>query len=85
MVILYRRCRALKPGISKFQVVQGTLTTGPNDLNVDLINTETSHLYTFQLQTLQSSTFRIEINEKTPLKARHRVEDSLKGTPVPKT
>lgn len=55
------------------------LSVALDQLVVDLINTENSKLFTLKVTAVKDNTFRLEIDEKSPLKARYRVEDALKG------
>lgn len=55
------------------------LSVTSEQLVVDLINTENSKIFALKVTAVKDNTFRLEIDEKTPMKARYRVEDALKG------
>lgn len=78
-----RRCRSLQPGTSTFQVVDNTLSTtnGGTTAVVDLLNSANGQLFVLSVQALQSNTFRVQIDEKTPLRTRYRIEDALQADP----
>lgn len=80
-----RRCRSLAPGTSQFQLVSGTMLTSSTSeqLTVDLVNNENGQKFVLRLTAVNETgyTFRTELDEKTPLKQRYRVEDSLQQEP----
>ncbi|XP_055374971.1 neutral alpha-glucosidase AB [Condylostylus longicornis] len=78
-----RRLRGVTPGSSPYALVAGSLNTYSDSVVADLINKETNHLFTFKLEAIKSNTFRLLIDEKTPLKPRYKVTDALKGNPLP--
>ncbi|CAD7091219.1 unnamed protein product [Hermetia illucens] len=80
-----RRCRKVTPGDSPFALVPGTLNIYSDSITTDLVNRENNHLFSLKLEALQGNTFRLLIDEKTPLKPRYRVNDALKSNPVPGT
>lgn len=80
-----RRCRKVPADNSKFQLVPGTLNTYSDSITVDLVNKENEHLYVVKVGALKDNTFHLVIDEKTPLYARYRVVDALKGTPATDT
>lgn len=79
-----RRCRALQPGTSTFNVIASTepVTVDSSTVRVDLTNTANGVSFVLTVQALEANTFRVQIDEKTPLFERYRVEDALKGDPV---
>ncbi|XP_053948573.1 neutral alpha-glucosidase AB isoform X1 [Anastrepha ludens] len=79
-----RRCRKVKPDNSKFALVPGTLNTYSDSITADLIHKDNKHLFSLKLEALeQSNTFRLLVDEKTPLKPRYKVQDALKAPPKP--
>ncbi|XP_017478235.1 PREDICTED: neutral alpha-glucosidase AB isoform X1 [Rhagoletis zephyria] len=79
-----RRCRKVKPDNPKFALVPGTLNTYSDSITADLIHKDNKHLFSLKLEALeQSNTFRLLVDEKTPLKPRYKVQDALKSTPKP--
>lgn len=77
-----RRCRALKPGVSTFNVLAETLTTAASSVTMDVINAANGQMFVLSVQALQSSTFRVQIDEKAGLFQRYRIEDALKAEPL---
>lgn len=79
-----RRCRTLQPGTSAFNVVASTApeTVDTSTVRVALVNSANSVQFVLTVQALEANTFRVQIDEKTPLYTRYRLEDALKGTPV---
>ncbi|XP_037936994.1 neutral alpha-glucosidase AB-like [Teleopsis dalmanni] len=80
-----RRVRKLQPGNSKFALVPGTLNTYSDSVTADIIHKDNQHLFVFKLEALQGNTFRVLIDEKSPLRPRYKVEHALKDTPRPGT
>ncbi|XP_034478778.1 neutral alpha-glucosidase AB [Drosophila innubila] len=76
-----RRSRKVQSSGSKYSLIPGTLNTYSDSLTADLINKENHHQFTFKLEALVGSTFRLQIDEKTSLSPRYRVEHALKGQP----
>ncbi|XP_017491998.1 PREDICTED: neutral alpha-glucosidase AB-like [Rhagoletis zephyria] len=79
-----RRCRKVKPDNPKFALVPGTLNIYSDSITADLIHKDNKHLFSLKLEALeQSNTFRLLVDEKTPLKPRYKVQDALKSAPKP--
>ncbi|KAH8416821.1 hypothetical protein KR222_005999, partial [Zaprionus bogoriensis] len=76
-----RRSRKVQSSGSKYALIPGTLNSYSDSLTADLINKENHHQFSFKLEALVGSTFRLQIDEKTPLRPRYRVEHALKGQP----
>lgn len=74
----------MQPGISQFQLVPSTLQGSANSeaVTIDLINMANNQLFVVKLTAVKDDKFHVEIDEKAPLKARYRVDDALKDTPV---
>lgn len=77
-----RRCRKVEPGKTPYELLLNTVTDDQTTLSADLLNKDTGVLYVLKLTALRDSTFRLHINEKTPLHPRYEVEISLDGKPV---
>ncbi|XP_055910340.1 neutral alpha-glucosidase AB-like [Eupeodes corollae] len=75
-----RRTRKDLPGSSKFAVLPETLKTSDNFVELDLINKANDHLFILKLEALEDNKFRVQIDEKNPLKPRHRVTDVLQDS-----
>ena len=71
----------MEPGKTPYQVVGNTVAQNASVLYADLYNKDTGVYYVLRLTALKGNTFRLHINEKTPLRARHEVQDALKGPP----
>ncbi|XP_004521723.1 neutral alpha-glucosidase AB isoform X2 [Ceratitis capitata] len=79
-----RRCRNVKPDNTKFALVPGTLNIYSDSITADLQHKDNKHLFSLKLEGIEKGdTFRLLIDEKTPLKPRYRVVDSLKEIPKP--
>ncbi|XP_023175225.1 neutral alpha-glucosidase AB [Drosophila hydei] len=76
-----RRSRKVQSSGSKYALIRGTLNTYTDSVTADLINKENHHQFTLKLEALVGSTFRLQIDEKQPLRPRYRVEHALKGKP----
>ncbi|XP_030569070.1 neutral alpha-glucosidase AB [Drosophila novamexicana] len=76
-----RRSRKVQSSGSKYALIRGTLNTYTDSVTADLINKENHHQFTMKLEALVGSTFRLQIDEKQPLRPRYRVEHALKGKP----
>ncbi|XP_037725211.1 neutral alpha-glucosidase AB [Drosophila subpulchrella] len=76
-----RRSRKVQSAGSKYALIPGTLNTYADSLTADLVNKENHHQFAFKLEALKGSTFRLQIDEKQPLRSRYRVEHALKGQP----
>ncbi|XP_001355295.2 neutral alpha-glucosidase AB [Drosophila pseudoobscura] len=76
-----RRSRKVQSTGSKYALIPGTLNSYMDSLTGDLINKENHHLFSFKLEALAGSTFRLQIDEKQPLRPRYKVEHALKGQP----
>lgn len=79
--LLCRRSRKVQSSGSKYALIRGTLNTYSDSLTADLINKENHHQFTLKLEALVGNTFRLQIDEKQPLRPRYRVEHALKGKP----
>lgn len=77
--------RKTQPGNSKFALASGSLNSYSDSITAELINKDTQHIFSFKLEAIEGSTFRILIDEKTPLRPRYKVVDALKDTPKPET
>lgn len=75
-----RRCRKVQPGNSPYRLEFQTLRTYKSYITLDLINEENGHEFIFKLEAVNSDRFHVEIDEKSPLHARYRVKDALKGS-----
>lgn len=80
-----RRCRKVQPGASPFGIVPGTLNTYSDSVTVDLQNADNGVFFVLKVAALLDSTFHVVIEEKSPLKPRYRVTDSLKEPVKPDT
>ncbi|KAH8387650.1 hypothetical protein KR093_008512, partial [Drosophila rubida] len=76
-----RRSRKVQSAGSKYSLISGTLNTYSDSVTADLLNKENHHQFTFKLEALVGSTFRLQIDEKTALHPRYRVEHALKAQP----
>ncbi|XP_034119570.1 neutral alpha-glucosidase AB [Drosophila albomicans] len=76
-----RRSRKVQSSGSKYSLISGTLNTYSDSVTADLLNKENHHQFTFKLEALVGGTFRLQIDEKTPLRPRYRVEHALKAQP----
>ncbi|XP_058812455.1 neutral alpha-glucosidase AB isoform X2 [Topomyia yanbarensis] len=72
-----RRLRQSESDISKFIVLPETLQTYKQYILLDLQHTETKHLYVLKLAAVKGGLFHFQIDEKSPLSQRYRVEDAL--------
>jgi len=80
-MLFFRRSRKVQSAGSKYALIPGTLNTYADSLTADLVNKENHHQFAFKLEALKGSTFRLQIDEKQPLRSRYRVEHALKGQP----
>lgn len=80
---MFSRCRKVQPDNSAFALVPGTLNTYLDSVTVDLVNNENGHLFVLKVAGVKENTFRIFIDEKTPLKGRYRVKDALHRVLMP--
>lgn len=69
------------PGSTAFAAVGSSIQTFSDHITVDVLNNENQHLFVLKLTALAGNSFRMEIDEQTPLKPRFRVTESLKGPP----
>jgi len=79
LLMVFRRSRKIQGSGSKYALIPGTLNTYADSLTADLVNKENHHQFAFKLEALVGSTFRLQIDEKQPLRPRYRVEHALKG------
>lgn len=77
-----RRCRKIEGGNSKFALKPASLNTYKGSITLDVVNKETKHEFILKLTALVDNTFRVTIDEKTPLRPRYRVEHALQKEPV---
>ncbi|XP_011184104.1 neutral alpha-glucosidase AB isoform X2 [Zeugodacus cucurbitae] len=78
-----RRCRNVKPNNSKFALLPGTLNIYADSVTAELQHKINKHVFTLKIEALEDNTFRLLVDEKTPLKSRYRVTDALKSAPKP--
>lgn len=76
-----RRCRGVAPGASPYQLQLDTLQATASSVSAELVNTAMNVKFVFQLYSLSDNTFRMKVNELSPLKPRHEVQFVLKGEP----
>lgn len=76
-----RRCRAVQPGASPYQLQLDTLQSTASSVSAEILNTAMNVKFVFQLYSLSDNTFRMKINELSPLKPRYEVQHVLKGEP----
>lgn len=79
--VKFSRSRTLQPGTSAFQLVANTKTTTTTSVQLDVINSANNQLFVLTVVALESETIRVQIDEKTPIKARYRIQDALQGEP----
>ncbi|PSN57770.1 hypothetical protein C0J52_07257 [Blattella germanica] len=77
-----RRCRGMQPGQSTYELHLNTLKVEPSSIQADIVNTQQGARFRFQLFALQDGTFRMKINEWSPLKPRYEVQHALVGEPA---
>lgn len=82
-IFIFRRCRKVESGNSRFELEISTLKTYPSYITADILNKDNGHLFVFNLIALKGNTFQVLIDEKTPLHKRYRTEHVLNV--VPKT
>lgn len=80
-VVFCRRCRAVQPGSSPYQLQLDTLQATASSVTAEILNSAMNVKFVFQLYSLSDNTFRMKINELSPLKPRHEVQHVLKGEP----
>lgn len=81
-----RRCRAYR-GPSQYEVLSDTLLVEGNRMSVDIRNNESQHLFVLKLGAVRGANVRdniyhFEIDEKSPMRPRYRVTESLKDDPI---
>ena len=76
-----KRCRAVQPGASSFQVEQDTLVTTATGLDTLLTNNNNGVKFKLSIIGLADNTFRLKINEAYPLKPRFEVPLVLVSEP----
>lgn len=70
-----------KAGESKYHLLLDTLQISEHSLDATLVNTEANANFKFSLIALADNSFRIIVDEVSPLYPRYRVEQSLAGEP----
>lgn len=75
------RSRTLQPGTSDFQLVVNSKVTTETSVELNVINSANNQLFLLKAVALESNTFRVQIDEKTPLKTRYRIQDALQAEP----
>ncbi|KAG7201657.1 hypothetical protein KM043_004387 [Ampulex compressa] len=76
-----RRCRAVEPGKTAYQILPDTVVHNGSILNAELFNKDTGVYYVLKLTGLKENTFRLYINEKSPLHPRYEPEYALQDQP----
>lgn len=82
MYIECSRSRTLQPGTSDFQLVANTKVSTDSSVELNVINSANNHLFLLKVVALESGTFRVQIDEKNPLKTRYRIQDALQAEPT---
>ena len=78
-----KRCRAVQPGASSYEVEPGTLATTATGLDTLLVNNNNGVKFKLSIIGLADNTFRLKINEAYPLKPRFEVPLVLVSEPEP--
>ena len=76
-----RRNRALTPGDSPYVVVADSITIEETGCEMDILNTRSNVVLRAEVSTLEDSSFRLKIKEKSPLRPRYEVEGALASDP----
>uniref|UniRef100_A0A6M2E1U1 Glucosidase II subunit alpha n=1 Tax=Xenopsylla cheopis TaxID=163159 RepID=A0A6M2E1U1_XENCH len=77
-----RRCRKVPPNQSPYELIVDTFNAKADSVESVVLNRDNGVQFILQIFALQDNTFRVLMDEKSPLKPRYRVTDSLKGTPA---
>ena len=72
----------MQPGQSQYELHLNTLKVESSSLQADIVNKQNGARFRFQLFALQDGTFRMKINEWSPLKPRFEVPHALIGEPT---
>lgn len=78
-----KRCRAVQPGASSYEVELDTLHTTATGLDTLLVNNKNGVKFKLSIIGLADNTFRLKINEAYPLKTRFEVPLVLVSEPEP--
>nr|ALX00045.1 neutral alpha-glucosidase ab-like protein [Melanoplus sanguinipes] len=76
-----KRCRAVEPDKSVYILHLNTLRVEDSVVSAKIQNTQNLVEFKFELYALSGATFRMKINELSPLKPRYEVEHVLAGEP----
>ncbi|XP_049774510.1 neutral alpha-glucosidase AB [Schistocerca cancellata] len=76
-----KRCRAVEPDKSVYVLHLNTLKIEDSVVSAEIQNTQNLVKFKFELFSLSDATFRMKINELSPLKPRYEVEHVLVGEP----
>ena len=77
-LIFFRRQRNYNPDVSPYNVNFNSLRTSQsNQISLDVTNTENGHAFVLDLFGFEDRTFRLKINEASPLKPRYEVPDVI--------
>lgn len=79
--MFFRRLRNIKPEGTKYQLDLDNIQISEHSLEATLINTQANVNFKFTLTALVDNSFRIIVDEVSPLYSRYRVEESLAGEP----
>jgi len=78
MYFYFRRQRNYKPDISPYYVNFNSLrTTQSNQISLDITNTANKQAFVLDLFGFEDRTFRLKINEASPIKPRYEVPDTI--------
>ena len=78
-----KRCRAVQPGTSSYEVEAATLHTSATSLDTLVVNNNNGVKFKLSIIGLLDNTFRLKINEAYPLKKRFEVPLVLASEPEP--
>ena len=78
-----KRCRAVQPGASLYEVEPNTLHVSPTSLDTLVVNNKNGVKFKLSIIGLVDNTFRLKINEAYPLKPRFEVPLVLVSEPEP--
>ena len=78
-----KRCRAVQPGASLYEVEPNTLHVSPTSLDTLVVNNKNGVKFKLSIIGLVDNTFRLKINEAYPLKQRFEVPLVLVSEPEP--
>eukprot|EP01137_Pigoraptor_chileana_P034251 Opistho-2@26520 len=74
-----KRNRNMATDQSLFKVLPESIKAHQTSMSMDLVNTQTSVLFTLDILLLDQSMVRFKVAEKTPLKPRYEVKDVVVG------